>query len=263
MQPGRATIEADAASQEDEEVVRVLDAYLAGLERGESVEPEMLLAQHPAIAHRLRSCLTGLQLVGGGPPTHPRDAIHIGEYSIECEIGRGGMGVVYEAVQRTTGRRVALKVLPFAASLDPRQLQRFKNESHAASHLHHPHIVPVYDVACAGGVHYYTMRLIAGESLATVWNRQRQSARSAARTVDIERSAETAASDGARRTHISGTALAALGAVLVALEMKPYPLPLRNQFTVPIGKKPHLSRCETPKRDAGARDSQFPLRLPP
>src|SRR4051812_37179506 len=176
MRPAKATIEFVPASQEDEEVVRVLDAYLAGLERGISLEPDLLLAQHPAIAHRLRSCLVGLDLLASQAQNGASKTIEIGDYLIEHEIGRGGMGVVYQVVQRTTGHRVALKILPFAASLDPRQLQRFKNEAHAASHLEHPHIVPVYDVGCAAGIHYYTMRLVAGMSLSSVWHKQRQAA---------------------------------------------------------------------------------------
>src|SRR5262249_52464077 len=66
------------------------------------------------------------------------------------------------------GRRVALKVLPFAATLDARQLQRFKNEAHAAAFLHHQHIVPVYSVGCERGVHYYAMQYIDGQTLAAV-----------------------------------------------------------------------------------------------
>ena len=73
------------------------------------------------------------------------------------------MGVVYEAVQMSLGRHVALKVLPFAAALDPRQLQRFKNEAQAAAHLHHTNIVPVHGVGCDRGVHYYAMQLIEGQ----------------------------------------------------------------------------------------------------
>src|SRR5438046_495824 len=80
--------------------------------------------------------------------------------------GRGGMGVVYEAVQLSLGRRVALKVLPFAAALDAKQLQRFKNEAQAAAQLHHTNIVPVYAVGEARGVHYYAMQLIEGQNLA-------------------------------------------------------------------------------------------------
>src|SRR5208282_188624 len=58
--------------------------------------------------------------------------------------------------------------LPFAAALDAKQLQRFKNEAVAAAHLHHPHIVPVYFVGCERGVHYYAMQFIDGQSLAEV-----------------------------------------------------------------------------------------------
>src|SRR5205085_7247046 len=89
----------------------------------------------------------------------------IGEFRLLREIGRGGMGVVYEAHQSSLNRRVALKVLPFAAALDPRQLQRFHNEAQAAAQLHHNHIVPVFGVGQDRGVHYFAMQLIEGHSL--------------------------------------------------------------------------------------------------
>lgn len=78
------------------------------------------------------------------------------------------MGVVYEAEQVSLGRRVALKVLPFSAAIDPRQRQRFQVEAQAAAHLHHQHIVPVFAVGCDRGVHYYAMQFIEGQSLANV-----------------------------------------------------------------------------------------------
>ena len=78
------------------------------------------------------------------------------------------MGVVYEAEQISLQRRVALKVLPFAAVLDPRHLQRFKNEAQAAASLRHPHIVQVYSVGCERGVHYYAMDFIEGRTLASL-----------------------------------------------------------------------------------------------
>src|SRR5205085_12335043 len=81
-------------------------------------------------------------------------------------IGRGGMGVVYEAEQVSLGRRVALKVLPYTAALDSKQLQRFQNEARAAAGLHHPHIVPVYFVGSERGVPYYAMQFIEGQTLA-------------------------------------------------------------------------------------------------
>src|SRR5262249_27765563 len=82
------------------------------------------------------------------------------------EVGRGGMGVVYEAEQISLGRRVALKVLPFAATMDARQLQRFLNEARAAATLHHAHVVPVYAVGQERGVHYYAMQFVDGQTLA-------------------------------------------------------------------------------------------------
>ena len=84
------------------------------------------------------------------------------------------MGVVYEAVQISLGRQVALKVLPFAAALDGKQLQRFKNEAQAAAHLHHTNIVPVFAVGCERGVHYYAMQYIDGQTLAAMIRELRQ-----------------------------------------------------------------------------------------
>jgi serine/threonine protein kinase len=78
------------------------------------------------------------------------------------------MGVVYEAEQLSIGRRVALKVLPFAAMLDRQQLNRFKNEARAAGTLDHPNIVAIYSVGVERSVHFYAMQLIEGQSLAQV-----------------------------------------------------------------------------------------------
>ena len=89
----------------------------------------------------------------------------IGDFHIIREIGRGGMGIIYEATQLSLGRRVALKVLPFAAGLDNKFLQRFRLESQAAAQLHHNNIVPVFGVGCDRGVHFYAMQLIDGVSL--------------------------------------------------------------------------------------------------
>ncbi len=71
------------------------------------------------------------------------------------------MGVVYEAQQISLRRRVALKILPFAAAIDPRRLQRFKNEALAAVNVQHEKIVPVYAVGSERGVHYYASRPVS------------------------------------------------------------------------------------------------------
>src|SRR6185436_5415560 len=75
------------------------------------------------------------------------------------------MGIVYEAHQKSLNRQVALKILPFAAVLDPRQIARFRNEAQAAAQLHHAHIVPVFAVGQEQGVYYYAMQFIDGQSL--------------------------------------------------------------------------------------------------
>jgi tetratricopeptide (TPR) repeat protein len=90
----------------------------------------------------------------------------LGDYRIIAELGRGGMGVVYEAEQLSLNRTVALKTLPWAATLTETHLARFKNEARAAATLAHPHIVPVYSVGVDHGVHYYVMQLIRGRSVA-------------------------------------------------------------------------------------------------
>src|SRR6185312_7467555 len=92
----------------------------------------------------------------------------LGDYRILREVGRGGMGVVYEAQQRSLNRRVALKVLLMAAALDARQFQRFQLEAQAAACLHHNNIVPIFAVGTEGGVPFYAMQYIEGRSLAEV-----------------------------------------------------------------------------------------------
>jgi serine/threonine protein kinase len=89
----------------------------------------------------------------------------LGDFRILREGGRGGMGIVYEAVQLSLGRHVALKVLPQHALLDPRHLQRFQREAKAAARLHHTNIVPVYGVGEEKGLHYYVMQFIQGLGL--------------------------------------------------------------------------------------------------
>ncbi len=88
----------------------------------------------------------------------------LGDYHIVRVIGRGGMGVVYEAVQESLGRSVALKVLTANVSDHPRQLKRFTREAQAAAMLHHTNIVPVVGVGCDEGLHYYVMQYIDGVS---------------------------------------------------------------------------------------------------
>jgi WD40 repeat protein/serine/threonine protein kinase len=157
---------------------QVVDEFLARREQGEQPDVEEYARRYPQLAVVLRQMLPALGLLRGSAADDLGEAAAfagdltpegpLGDYRLVREVGRGGMGVVYEAVQISLGRRVALKVLPFAAALDARQLQRFKNEAHAAAQLHHQNIVPVYGVGCERGVHYYAMQFIDGQTLAAV-----------------------------------------------------------------------------------------------
>jgi tetratricopeptide (TPR) repeat protein len=152
-------------------VGRVADEFTERLQRGERPDVEEYAGRHPQAAALLREALEPLKALAppdpGAPAREPLPGV-LGDFRVVREIGRGGMGIVYEAVQVALGRRVALKVLPRAAALDARQLQRFKNEAQAAAHLHHPGIVPVYYVGCENGVHYYVMQLIEGRTLGAI-----------------------------------------------------------------------------------------------
>ncbi len=170
-------------------IVAAVKRYMAMIESGNAPTLDQFCLEYPDLAEELRPCLAGLVLIeqgfGKGRPSDPvaipRDPISdlempaaLGDFRIVREIGRGGMGIVYEAQQLSLGRRVALKVLSFASGLDPVRLQRFRNEAQAAAQLHHSHIVPVYAVGADRGVHYFAMQFIDGRSLAQVIESLRQ-----------------------------------------------------------------------------------------
>ncbi len=167
---------------DDPRLLIVARDYLAALEAGRTPNRERYLAEFPDLASVMDECLDGIELAHGAglafrapaPKSEPEIINEpLGDFRIVREIGRGGMGVVYEAFQLSLGRRVALKVLPFAAGLDTKQLQRFKTEAHAAAQLHHTNIVPVYAVGSERGVHFYAMQLIDGQPLDAVIRERR------------------------------------------------------------------------------------------
>jgi eukaryotic-like serine/threonine-protein kinase len=116
------------------EVISILEEFMTKLEAGAPLNPDDLTARCPALAEPLKACLASLEFMHGAsvglreqaPPEMPPAAEcqfelgRLGDFHLTREIGRGGMGVVYEAEQISLGRRVALKVLPFAAALDAR-----------------------------------------------------------------------------------------------------------------------------------------------
>jgi eukaryotic-like serine/threonine-protein kinase len=152
------------SAHEDPEVVRVLEWYLAEIEAGRTPDRASVLREHPRIAGELADCLDGLEFLRQSAEPERR----LGRYRLVREIGRGGMGTVYEAEEAGTARRVAVKVLPPVAAGDA-ELKRFRHEIRAASALDHPHIVPIEAVGEEDGTHFFAMKLIDGGSLAD-WN---------------------------------------------------------------------------------------------
>ena len=167
---------AELSAAGERRLAEILDAYLTQRERGHQLDSADLIAAHPEFARELKHYLAGIEFLqkaadelqdvrtpDGDEPAFENQ--QLGDYQLVQEIGRGGMGIVYEARQLSLGRRVAIKILPFAAVLDPKQIARFTREAQAAAQLHHPHIVPIYAVGCERGVHYYSMQLIDGQTL--------------------------------------------------------------------------------------------------
>jgi tetratricopeptide (TPR) repeat protein/predicted Ser/Thr protein kinase len=159
----------------DQAVADVVAEITERLQAGQDVDVEAYIARCPAAAERIRRLVPALQALEALTPTPAEGGDRegaplgtLGDFRMIREVGRGGMGVVYEAEQISLGRRVALKVLPFAAALDARQLQRFQNETRVAASLQHEHIVPVYAVGCERDMHFYAMQFIEGRSLAAL-----------------------------------------------------------------------------------------------
>ncbi len=173
--PASATepVEADSSA-----VVQILEQYLAALESGSPLNRQKLLACHPELIdplsarmdaldfiYSIASPLTGTDASDLAASPADRRSRSLGDFLLLRELGRGGMGVVYEAEQISLGRRVALKVLPFAAMLGENRLRRFQNEARVAASLDHPHIVAIHAVGVERGVYYYAMQLIQGQSM--------------------------------------------------------------------------------------------------
>ncbi|MGI9516876.1 MAG: serine/threonine protein kinase, partial [Pirellulaceae bacterium] len=158
------------------------------LEQGEDIDLDQLADEYPEYRDRLSRVLpmlrdlNALDLSSDDDPgfddgLKTAEQRTLGDFRLLRQLGRGGMGVVYEAQQLTIDRRVAVKVLPFAALVDSKALQRFKNEVAAIATLEHPHIVSVYSVGEERGIHFYAMQLVRGQSLAAVIHELRQRAR--------------------------------------------------------------------------------------
>src|SRR5262245_46416197 len=167
-------------SSADRDPLDVLaEEFVARYRAGERPGVEEYAARYPELADQVRDLLPALVLIEQNAPSAPPPAAgpaprQLGDYLILREVGRGGMGVVYEAVQQSLGRHVALKVLPESARRSPAHLERFRREARAAARLHHTNIVPVFGVGDHEGTHYYAMQFLRGHGLDAVCDEVRR-----------------------------------------------------------------------------------------
>ncbi len=167
------------------------EEYLKRRRRGERPTAAEYAARHPELAERILELFPALELMEGLKPT-PEEAtgvsgdvnfqgragtekfvrgaalVRLGEYTLLRELGRGGMGIVYEAEHQSLKSRVALKVMHARYRSDRSYVRRFQNEARSAAKLHHTNIVPVFDYGEQDGVCYYAMQCIVGVGLDSV-----------------------------------------------------------------------------------------------
>ena len=155
----------------------LIDEFLERRRRGERPSLAEFAQSHPEHGERLRSLIPAMlameefgleHALGSRLPRFDSLAAlprRLGDYLLLRPVGSGGMGVVYEAIQESMGRRVALKTIPSHQPDDATRRERFRREAHAAARLRHPHIVPVYEIGEYDCIHFYTMRFIDGSGL--------------------------------------------------------------------------------------------------
>jgi hypothetical protein len=158
---------------------RLAEEFAARFRRGERPALKEYTDRYPELAEEIRELFPAMveveqaeggrqaeevERTGGFASANP-SLSQIGDYRILREIGRGGMGVVYEAEQISLGRRVALKVLPNHVVGDGNALERFRREAKAAARLHHANIVPVFEVGRKGDIAFYAMQFLQGNGL--------------------------------------------------------------------------------------------------
>ncbi len=187
-------METDLPPSSLDPVDRLADEYLQRRRHGERPTPAEYAARYPELAERILQVFPALEMIerfkpapedgdgrpqaagrddrrlaGAGTGAGAGDALKkLGDYRIVRELGRGGMGVVYEAQRESLQNRVALKIMHPRYRTDPSSVRRFQTEARSAARLHHTNIVPVFDFGEEDGVCFYVMQYIAGVGLERV-----------------------------------------------------------------------------------------------
>lgn len=166
--PGEPGSEGTTREDRTVHLARILEVYLAELEAGRNPDRARLLAEHPDLADSLAEALAGLEFIHRAGVSERSLPAQLGDFRVIREVGRGGMGVVYEAEQISLRRRVALKVLRHGPVADEVAMQRFQREAETVGRLHHTNIVPIYAIGAEEGVRYYAMQFIEGRDLGRI-----------------------------------------------------------------------------------------------
>ena len=172
-------IDVDVTGTSDAILVDLVEEVTNCLHAGKQPEMERYARQYPQYIDRLQKLLPSLALFADLGDSEEHTLLESRSSNDLCSRSKDALGDCIRSLARLdveawasftsrrplTGRRAALKVLPFASMLDPRQIQRFKNEAQRFRAIGHPHIVDVFGVGCDRGVHYYAMRFIEGQTL--------------------------------------------------------------------------------------------------
>ena len=159
---------------------RVVDEFTQRLRSGELPSIAEYQEKYPALKSELEDLLASVAMIEqlkpvSSEPANQRPSLdevsklnQIGSYTVVGEVGRGGMGIVFEAIHESLGRRVAIKVMPTPLVNSAQHVQRFEREAKAAAKLHHTNIVSVFGFGEGDGFHYYVMDLVDGRTLGEV-----------------------------------------------------------------------------------------------
>ncbi len=154
----------------DTRLEELFAAYVDRLNTGEPVDRAKVWDEHPELADQL---VPLLEEFIDAAVVDSANLGSVGDYTLRRQIGRGGMGVVYEAWENSIDRQVALKVLPAAIAADTRAVTRFVREAQVAGKLNHPNVVSIYGMGLKEQVPYYTMEYVDGETLSQILARTR------------------------------------------------------------------------------------------